>query len=192
MRYKIGDRVRVKKDLDGINLKGKIGTIITRGMYYDYGIEFDDPIAGDKSHNCNGRGKDGHCRWGDEDELEPVDKKIVITTNGNTTLARLYEGKKVVKTAEAKCAPEDEFDFLIGAELAFERLTESKPKYYNGKVVCVKAGRKCPYTVGKIYEFIDGRVRIDDECIVPYKDRIKSLEDWDIGEWGAEFIKLKE
>lgn len=194
MKYKIGDKVRVKKSLDGINLKGKIGKVIAMGEHYDYGIEFDKPIA--KGHNCDGRGKCGCCRWGYERELEPADdKKIVITTDGMTTFARLYNGKKVVKTAKAKCAPEDEFDFITGAELAFERLIQNKvkkPIYYNGKVVCIKAARKCPYTVGKIYEFIDGRVRIDDGCTVPYRDRIKSLEDWDIGEWGAEFIELKE
>ena len=49
-------------------------------------------------------------------------KKVVITTDGKTTLARLYEGKKVIKRAEAKCCPNDEFDFNVGAELAFGRL----------------------------------------------------------------------
>lgn len=53
--------------------------------------------------------------------------KILITTDGTTTLARLYEGKKVVKSAEAKYNPADlatfPFDFTEGAGWAFEKLT---------------------------------------------------------------------
>lgn len=193
MKYKVGDRVRVKNYFGNTNLKGKTGTVIAIGVYYDYGVEFDEPIKEYNGHNCDGRGKDGHCRWGYEAELEPVDNKIVITTDGKTTLARLYEGKKVVKTAKAKCAPEDEFDFLTGAELAFNRVTENKPKYYNGKVVCVKSRRESAYTVGKIYEFVNGRVRIDNECILPVGDPVKSLNEWNNSEWAlAKFIELKK
>lgn len=49
-------------------------------------------------------------------------KKIVVTFAGATTTAKLYDGKKLIKTAEAKCSPEDKFDFKIGASLAVERL----------------------------------------------------------------------
>lgn len=253
MKYKIGDRVRVKECLDGINLKGKIGKVIAIGELYDYGIEFDEPIM--RGHSCDRRGKCGCCRWGSETELEPADdKKIVITTDRNTTLARLYEGKKVVKTAKAICSPDDEFDFQIGAKLAFDRLFKSKTKpvkgemykvvgntnnfhyfpigekvkcisvregensffrsektgkcqfvsdcdveiivstkYYSGKVVCVEAGEGTAYTVGKIYEFKDGKVRIDNGCTFPSGDPIKSLDEWNNFNWAlAKFIELKE
>ena len=195
MKYKIGDKVRVKKCFGGLNLKGKIGKVVAIGRLYDYGIEFDEPIT--RGHSCGDRGKCGCCRWCYQRELEPAgDKKIVITTDGKTTLARLYEDKKVVKIAKAKCAPEDEFDFIAGAELAFKRLTQNKvkkPIYYSGKVVCVKANEGKAYTVGKIYEFKDGRVRIDNGCILPSGDPIKSLDEWNNFNWTlAEFIELKE
>ena len=194
MKYKIGDKVRVKERLDGINLKGRTGKVIAIGEHYDYGIEFDEPIS--EGHSCDGRGKRGCCRWGYEGELEPAgDKKIVITTDGKTTLARLYEDKKMVKTAKAKCAPEDEFDFLAGAELAFERLTQNKikkPTYYSGKVVCVEADAGAAYTVGKIYKFKDGRVKIDNGKKIP-SSPVKSLDEWNNSNWvSAKFIELKE
>ena len=55
--------------------------------------------------------------------------KIVITTDGNKTLARLYENNEVIRTAEAKCSPEDTFEFETGAKLAFERLMEKKDEF---------------------------------------------------------------
>lgn len=50
--------------------------------------------------------------------------KIVITTDGVTTTAKMYCGKTVIKKAEAKCAPGDKFDFEFGARLAMDRLVK--------------------------------------------------------------------
>lgn len=49
-------------------------------------------------------------------------QKVVIATNGATTHARLYNGNKIVKSASSRCHPDDEFNFEIGAALAFSRL----------------------------------------------------------------------
>lgn len=49
-------------------------------------------------------------------------KKIVITTDGKTTTAKMYDGKSCVKVSEARCCPSDTFDFQTGAEIAFNRL----------------------------------------------------------------------
>lgn len=57
----------------------------------------------------------------------PARQKIVITTDGKTTLARLYDNGKVTKSEEAKCHPQDKFDFKEGAKRAFERLM--KPEF---------------------------------------------------------------
>lgn len=56
----------------------------------------------------------------------PTTRKIIITTDGTTTTARLIEGKTTIKTATAKCSPEDTFDFDKGARLAFDRLVPRK------------------------------------------------------------------
>jgi len=89
---------------------------------------------------------------------------IVIRRDGNKTIAELRHGREVVKSAEARCAPTDTFDFFNeGAPRAFDRLMgreepkpqckpehrdkctwrrekdlspAPEPKYYAGKVVC--------------------------------------------------------
>lgn len=87
--------------------------------------------------------------------------KIVIIHDGKTTTATLYrDGEKV--SATAKCDPSDKFDFMIGANLAMERLNAeiNKRKYYNGKVVCIKKGTP-HWTIGKVYEVRDGIIFSD-------------------------------
>ena len=77
------------------------------------------------------------------------------------------------------------------AEKATEK-PEEKPKYYNGKVVCVNNGERPRYwTVGKIYECVDG-------VLIPNgveKNSIfinyRSLDDIN-KRCRAKFIKLKE
>lgn len=185
MKFKVGDKVRVRTDLkEGwryymadkkesnvlatpmSKLKGQVVTI-SKIIDHQYAIK-----------ECANAGI-GVFRWVDEMfESEPIKsfdrKKIVITTDGTETHARLYEENKLVKTATAKCSPEDTFDFATGARIAFIRLFEGreteavKPrievgKYYNGKVVCThKDVDAYGYTVGKIYEFVNGAVVDDD------------------------------
>lgn len=57
---------------------------------------------------------------------QPYD--IHISSDGKTTTAKFYVNGKVVREAEAKCHPEDRFNFHTGAEVAFDRLWEKKQK----------------------------------------------------------------
>lgn len=76
---------------------------------------------------------DGRDYWYvNESDMKPakpatMPQKIIVTTDGKTTLARLFDGKTMVKRAEAKCSPSDVFDFGVGAELAVNRLMGDKP-----------------------------------------------------------------
>jgi hypothetical protein len=93
--------------------------------------------------------------WTDEmfEGLAQYDRKIVITTDGKITLARLYDGKNVVKSAEAKCSPEDIFDFMTGAQIALERLNtpeEKEPELKVGMFVKVKGSWKHNIPDGQI------------------------------------------
>ena len=94
--------------------------------------------------------------------------KIVITTDGKTTTAKMYRDKQLVEVQTTKCHPEDRFDFKVGARIAFDRLVgekkeePAKPKYYNGKVVCTDSQFFTYYTTGKVYEIVDGVLTDDD------------------------------
>lgn len=106
---------------------------------------------------------------------------IVITSDGVTTTATRRIGKAIAVTATAQCGPDDSFDFDEGARIAFERLCgrdpfpekperPTIPKAYNGRMICAES----PYpwwTVGKIYEVVDGRITADDGDVYPSRSR---------------------
>lgn len=160
MKFKVGDKVIAIAEVGKKCIKNVTGKIIAIDEHsIPYLVEFDEDING---HDGFGKGKPGHCWWVREYEISPifVHQKIVITSDGHTTTAKLYDGKTVVKSAEAKCHPDDPFDFTIGANLAYERLMcKPEPEYYNGKVVCIKAGSY--HTAGKVYEVKNGVVNCD-------------------------------
>ena len=94
----------------------------------------------------------------------------VIKRNGNTITVHMGD-----LHGTAKCSPDDQFDLYTGCELALRRalgvqedepvyttFEPEKPKYYNGKMVCVDNGGYSWWTVGKIYEYKDGIVTADD------------------------------
>ena len=101
----------------------------------------------------------------------------VIKRNGNTITVHMGD-----LHGTAKCSPDDQFDLYTGCELALrralgaEKKEPEKPKYYNGKMVCVENGGYYWWTVGKIYEYKDGIVTADDGSkypsnkYEPYKD----------------------
>lgn len=156
-KFKVGDKVRVCNVPSTSNSikKNYLDKVYTIGyVRNDYPSGFHYSMVEDRTFF-----------WRDEELCLACsdNEKIVITADGTETLARRYVDGKVVDRAIAKCHPDDKFDFLIGAMVAFDRLVgekeseePEKPKYYNGKVVCVKSAFPEYWTVGKVYEFIDG------------------------------------
>lgn len=55
-------------------------------------------------------------------------EEIIIYRNGNEVIALHKENGETIKSAKAKCNPEDEFNFNLGAKLAFERLMNDGTK----------------------------------------------------------------
>ena len=231
-KFKVGDRVRMVRETAPVRYRteyiGKSGKIVrVHGLrIYSHGQTYSTDFTGD------------YVVY--EDEIESIfHPVIVITTDGTTTTATLREGKRTIRTATAKCAPGDIYDYETGARLAFDRLfsqtvltsapskepefsqerynmalkicglgmctpdfgynrtiscplrglpngemgcanyaathpetqklmgdylaaeeaAKESPKPYSGKVVCVKTSRGGFFTVGKVYEFIDGKVK---------------------------------
>ena len=79
------------------------------------------------------------------------EEKVVITTDGYRTIANLYSGKNLIRTAEARRDPRDPFDFEIGARLAFSRLmpdlkaaepSKPAPKYSPMQQLRIRAGTR--------------------------------------------------
>lgn len=163
MKYKVGDRVRIitDKSKGGIwSLNGEMDKYLGKVMTIKYIAENYYKMEEDcREHRGNG------WLW-DDDMIDGLadERKIVITTDGKTTTAKLYDGKKFIETATAKCSPEDEFNFKMGAELAFERLFEEHTdEYFTGKAVYTGGGLfTIGQTIGKIYEFKNGFYDDDD------------------------------
>lgn len=124
MQYKVGDKVWIvgewpkdgsaHQNCQGLMDKwlGKVMTI--RGQSTDVYLMEED---------VGERGSDGWVWWPSAIAGPAVQpQKIVVTTDGKTTTARMYSGKELVKTAEARCSDSDTFDFEKGAAIAIDRL----------------------------------------------------------------------
>lgn len=107
MKFKVGDKVKVVKvnhefKNDYIGKELVIKSINPNDKY------------GTKKHSENHYGFENCVFVFWDSELEFIyNPKIVITTDGKETLARLYDGDVLVKSASAKCSPEDTFDFMV-------------------------------------------------------------------------------
>lgn len=266
-KFKVGDKVIITDtnfDLGGkCEYEGAVGVIVKIDPKYHH------PYAVRTNAYNNGE----HNLWSNVKAYVP-NEKIVITTDGKTTKATLYhDDMKTVATA--RCAPEDEFDFNVGAKLAMERLMKAvtpvvycgfkvgdrvnykgingtvicisewshdndcaigvefdicvgvghncggitlldgttgtkatsswmrprelshgeAPKYYNGKIVCVEVGiNQGLYTLGKIYEFVDGTFICDTgEEVDTWNgyEKFTSFDDWKKFS-SAKWLEIKE
>ena len=180
MKYKVGDKVRIVSEWGKgcyQNLNGKMDKWLGKVMTVRYvGITLYRMVEDIEDNEWGGWVWSENCIAGIAGE-----NKIVITTDGAETLARLYDGNKVIKTATAKCSPDDKFSFETEAKIAFERLFDGEekeePKLFNGKVVCVN--EYIGFTVGKIYEFVDGQGLDDQKAGRPLFFKCKDLSFFD-------------
>lgn len=146
-KFKVGDKVRI---LDGSKIENYTGRWARRmnvhvGEVHTITLVNRNWTGGRVSYRV-----DGYFYNWDERGLELAsEQKIVITTHGRITKARLYDDEKLVRQAVARCAPDDKFDFNVGAGLAFTRLMGTSPsatsldwdKFAHGKLE-VKISKK--------------------------------------------------
>lgn len=161
MKYKVGDRVRIKTKLasktrSNIFLNPKMCKWEGKVMTIESVIDDAYHMLEDIGEVCTGMGWAWTSDW-----IEGLadDFKIVITTEGNTVLARLYDGKKVIEVAKATCSKDDKFVFAAGAQLAFDRLLGNEPKkeeWFTGKMVRTVSVLGTLLPSGKVYYFKDG------------------------------------
>ncbi len=197
MKYKVGDKVKVV-EFKQLEKKFVTRREFSNGRTFTPSMQkFCGKVVTIKfvESSCYVIHEDGGNWFWDDNMFESFPtQKIVITTDGVETLARLYEGDKVVKKATAKCSPDDTFDFNVGAKLAFERLMneakkkEEPQKYFNGKAVCIETKPHWAYTVGKVYEFKGGTTVIDNGRRVYTNKPVKSIEEWN--EFYVDYAKM--
>ena len=114
MRFKEGDKVRVKKFKErpiGWEIEGKMDHLMGKVVEIKGSTKWGEYKVYDPKH---------HCEWiFVEDDLEPVNETIVIYRKDREVIA---VDKVTGDKAIAKCSPEDTFDFNVGSKLAFDRL----------------------------------------------------------------------
>lgn len=167
MKYNVGDKVKVRKDLKPGNLYFMDNMIYYNGVTSEM-LKFSGKVVEITSVDTFYRIRGSRYLWTDE-MFEPVSSnKIVITVDGKETIAHLYDGNKVIKTAIAKCSSVDTFDFNTGAKIAFERLMGGTPESSEKKSDEEKGGEdkwrvvKRPAKVGDYIRLTEKRLPFDE------------------------------
>lgn len=165
MKFKVGDKVRVvRNETDTRAVIGDIGIIKgIRKTFPMYAVEF--PIGSTQYHECQGLCGWDRGYWCGEEMLELVEKKpnecIVIYRKDSDVIAF---DKRTGKKAVAKCSPDDEFDFNIGAKLAYERLEalekQDKEIKVGDYVKVVDSGKTYPTYTEKVKELSEGNADV--------------------------------
>ena len=115
----------------------------------------------------------------------------------------LTTGIKVDRHDEYVCKVKFDDDWWYLNEDWLELVEKAKPKYYTGKVVCIKKptvkNDSAIFTVGKVYDIKDGQMFDDDPCActdqkcpLPYRVNISSLKQLNEHSLrGEQFIEFK-
>lgn len=134
-KFKVGDKVRLITDrLAGawklsLNSTGTIMAVrdIPSPSYTVYTVRFDN---WHKGHDGNLGYRDHSCLFINSEDLTLIPEKkkekfkfnIVIYRKDNKVIAQLHNGKCVYASAEAKCSPNDTFNYAVGSQIALQRL----------------------------------------------------------------------
>lgn len=136
----VGDRVMLITDRYSDTYwklpNSSIGTVVSiNDTDETYTVRWDNWHHG---HNgCIYYIDDNSCLFVEQNEVDLIAKgkeepkyNIVLFRQGNKVIAKLTEGKKVINIAEAKCSPEDTFNFFIGSQIALQRLMAEQVEDY--------------------------------------------------------------
>lgn len=180
-KFKVGDRVKLVVDRYAVP-RGTTGVI----KYFikdadkeklDIAIELDRPIS---HHNCEGRTKYGCGWWVAETDIELIktvepEFKLIITSKGDTTTAKLIHGKHVAKEATVTRYSKDEYSEKAAVEAVTKKIfgedekkTEKKDELFNGVAVCLIDRDFPKLTRGRTYTFVNGNCWNDKGNVITY------------------------
>lgn len=180
-KFKVGDRVKLVVDRYAVP-RGTTGVIKCLGKDADnekleIAIELDRPMS---HHNCEGRTKYG-CRWWvtetDIDLIKTAEPefKLIITSKGDTTTAKLMHGKDVTKEATVTRYSKDEYSEKAAVEAVMKKIfgedekkTEKKDELFNGVAVCLIDSDFPKLTRGRTYTFVNGNCWNDKGNVITY------------------------
>lgn len=192
MNFKVGDRVKIVGGYNGVlGVYGMIMLVDEFDIKLPYYVLTDKEVDGKR------------YRWAGEDNLESINKpeekekmdkestqkwKIVITSAGEKTTAKLYMLGRVVREATVTRYYKDRYDTEVAAKEVVNKLFA--PQGFTGKAMFVGENTDDNgFTRGKIYQFTDGQCIDDDNDVRPYDYAATLTEnDW----YSSVFIKVVE
>lgn len=206
-KFKVGDRVKnIGYVYRGLGI-GDTGTIV--GVIKDSVGRCDYAVQLDKGcrifNNCNGRAKNNHGLCLPEKDIALIEGeqefKLIITSKGDETTAKLIHGKEVTREVKVKRYYKDEYSEGAAIAAIMDKLfplvlpKEQPKKYFTGRVVCIENGSdsadytlKPNFRVGYIYCIIDGA--LSGENFVAFRN-IVSVESLNEECKYHKFIELK-
>jgi hypothetical protein len=129
-KFKVGDRVYVDgttasfSTLAMVHVTG-VGTVKEEGNPYI--VIMDKPFVDE--NKCT---RNYFAAWERELSLiEPAntkDTKLVFYIKDHTVHCKLFSTKGLVSHTQAKCSPDDTFDFLTGVQIALQRMLKEQNK----------------------------------------------------------------
>ena len=167
MKFKIGDRVVLKKDY--CDAKAGMKGVIKGCDEYRCAVEFDNDFDG--GHGCAGLTNPDRGHYIDPNVLKKEPSHaftLVITSKGDHTDAKLIHGKHTDKWVWVDSYKEDEYSEVAAIHAVIDKMfpsgapvpAEEKPKRFTGKAVFNGSDRY--FTQGNVYTFEDGSTMDDD------------------------------
>lgn len=174
-KFKVGDRIEVINPDGTLCQKGDTGTIVSKERKYvrydeqsdewRYAVKTDREIfhfpKGSILSENNSFSYMSDYNMALVEEKPTREFKLIITSSGDTTTAKLIHGERtVVKEATVSRYSKDEYSEKAAVEAVVDKIFEKKVDWFNGKVVCVAYSGN-GFTKGKIYECIEGELTSD-------------------------------
>lgn len=175
-KFKVGDRVEVISTKHNTDVSiGDKGTVLREDFRVcddsNYAVRMDRKNP--RYHSCLGLAPWGYGQnlWGEclklVEEKPTREFKLIITSSGDTTTAKLIHGERtVVKEATVTRYSKDEYSEKAAVEAVVKKIfgedekENEANKPYTGKAVWI-CDNESVYTKGKIYEFVDGKFKHD-------------------------------